>query len=671
MSAKSILDARGRMLQQYINISPDFTDDKLSKDGVTYSESIQNGNIQLVASPGAAINLQTSGGGNVLINGSPIQPAGLASISSIQLANAKVECLNDGSIAMLAAGSQGAAFIVNPDGSISMSTGVSPANGVLLLDADDDIDIFSATGDITLNPGASTIIHKASEINFLSNGVITGISSINGYKYTGNEPSPDLVVSSLNARNTVSTQSVYTTVAFTSFVRASPLSPAGFGIVIDGQDGDVRIGTTGEIRFGNSNNHPDVKSYGNMFLTDYQLQVSSLVGVSSINNGKIIFPPTGGINITDNLNLTTVNGAAYPPPVPTNLSVDTLTANSVSATNITAYSAGYVSTPVILGLSSINGQQYPPPDAIISPNLTLSTLNLAGGANPALALNIGRNPAGTFSQPLGFSVAGHTNADEGVLTIIGGDVGRGAVGENCLNIEYYSTSLSVAAPIAVSKVYANSANISSLLNISSINGAVYPPIATIPTNLSVSTLTTNTLGYVSTAAINGLSSINGAVYPPIASAGNIPYSLTGTTAGAVIVNAPIGVGNPFTQNIFTVVSQITFNLPAVLGATESVYYDGYLLTDWQANFNSFWGVSYTTNTYAIPTDILGSTTLTTSALQFNNNNQIYLPLNIIIPPTNITSGGTVTFKIYCNPTSINHYLTVTPINTARIGLVID
>ena len=151
----------------------------------------------------------------------------------------------------------------------------------------------------------------------------------------------------------------------------------------------------------------------------------------------------------------------------------------------------------------------------------------------------------------------------------------------------------------------------------------------------------------------------------------VPYTLTGTTAGAVITNAPIGNTNPFPQNTFRVVSQVTFNLPPVLEATDSVYYDGYLFTDWAANFNSFWGVSYATNTFPTFTDILGSTTVPANALQFSNFNQIYLPLNIILPPTHLTSGGTVTLKIFCNPTSINHYLTATPITLARIGIVTD
>jgi hypothetical protein len=151
----------------------------------------------------------------------------------------------------------------------------------------------------------------------------------------------------------------------------------------------------------------------------------------------------------------------------------------------------------------------------------------------------------------------------------------------------------------------------------------------------------------------------------------LPYSLTGTTAGAVIVNHPIGAGNTFPQNNFSLVAEITFNLPAVLAATDGVYYDGYLFTDWQANFNSFWGVSYNTNTFPTFTDILGSTSTTANALQYSNFNQIYLPMNIILPPTHLTSGGTATLRVYCNPTSNNHYLTTTPINLARIGIVSD
>jgi hypothetical protein len=152
---------------------------------------------------------------------------------------------------------------------------------------------------------------------------------------------------------------------------------------------------------------------------------------------------------------------------------------------------------------------------------------------------------------------------------------------------------------------------------------------------------------------------------------SLPYILTGTTAGAVIVNRPIGSGNALPQNIFTLVSQITFNIPPGWTATDSVFYDGWNLSDFDANFNSYWGISYITNTFTTPTDILGSTTVVTNALQYTNIQQVYLPTNLIIPPTNLTAGGTITLSIYCNPTSANHYLTIVPINQARIGRAKD
>ena len=397
--------------------------------------------------------------------------------------------------------------------------------------------------------------------------------------------------------------------------------------------------------------------------------------VSSINNAS--YPPptsipqdltisslTAAVSVsTQSLLISSINNAEYPPvaSVPENLVVSTLTVSSISylpkietcssigwaagavptvsfSPTETTVSYGPLSVSSITNVSSINGQPYVPGGGV-NPNLALSTLTLNGGsfslntlsikhsAQPEeIGLNIGVRPGAASSGYIGFSRTGYSNADDGIMSLYATDINS----ENTLVVNYFSTALSVTAPIKVSNVYAT--------------------------------------GFVNTSSIIGVSSINGITYPgPVA----IPYTLTGTTGGGVIVNAPTGSGNPFTQNVFAVVTTITFNLPAVLDATDSVYYDGYLFTDWDANFNSFWGVSYTTNTFLTPTDILGSTSVTANALQFTNFNQIYLPLNQIIPPTHLTAGGTVTLKIYCNPTSANHYLTVTPTNTARIGVVSD
>jgi hypothetical protein len=139
----------------------------------------------------------------------------------------------------------------------------------------------------------------------------------------------------------------------------------------------------------------------------------------------------------------------------------------------------------------------------------------------------------------------------------------------------------------------------------------------------------------------------------------------------MIVDRAIGSGNPFTQNVFTNASQVTFNIPPGWVSTNSVSYDGYAFFDFQANFNSYWGITYYTNTNLTPVDLIGSSTTTTNALTYTNVQQVFIPLNIIIPPTSLTVGGTITLTFFCNPTSINHYITVTPTNIAKIGIVRD
>jgi hypothetical protein len=169
----------------------------------------------------------------------------------------------------------------------------------------------------------------------------------------------------------------------------------------------------------------------------------------------------------------------------------------------------------------------------------------------------------------------------------------------------------------------------------------------------------------SAASTLSVSTINGS--PVVA----LPYTLSGTTAGATITNRGTGAVNALTQNVFTIISEITFNIPADWLPGYSVYYDGWMLSDFDANFNSFWGVSYITNSFGTPTDLIGSTSVTANALQYSNFQQIYLTTNLIIPPTHLGTGGTITPRIYCNPTSNNHYLTIAPVNQARIGLVKD
>ena len=156
----------------------------------------------------------------------------------------------------------------------------------------------------------------------------------------------------------------------------------------------------------------------------------------------------------------------------------------------------------------------------------------------------------------------------------------------------------------------------------------------------------------------------------------VSYNLTGTAINATITNRGTGSGNAFPQAQFTLATTIVFNVPPDWGASDSVYLDGWVLYNFQlaTSLNAYWGVRYTTPTMPTPptyVDILGSTTVVADALTFTNTNQIYLPVNLIIPPTYLTSGGTITLSFYGYITTQNHYFSVEPVVGGRVGLALD
>lgn len=448
-----------------------------------------------------------------------------------------------------------------------------------------------------------------------ANGFITGVSSINNLPYPP-VPAPTGVTS-------------FNTLTGAVTISAGPnitLSPLGNDIAISAAGAGVQDTITGVNTFMTS------VGLGSGQIADADITAGGGLG------GKISLVANAGDGLISggNINMTANGGNA----VGGLFGAITMTANPGTASGITT--GGSINIVANSGTSASN----------LTSKISLS----AGG------LNLYSGVTSPFASLFGYT---YLNASLGISLVAGAFTsGLQAPGTVYL---YGATGITLGSDVYANRFFPTWDTVSPPANLvisgrTTVTGDAY---------VALSNVSTIAFDSATSRAITGLSTINNLPYPPPPSAGVTPYILTGTTAGAVIVNAPIGAGNPFTQNVFTVVSQITFNLPAVLGATESVYYDGYLFTDWSANFNSFWGVSYTTNTFLTPTDILGSTSVTANALQFTNFNQIYLPLNLIIPPTNITSGGTVTLKIYCNPTSANHYLTVTPINTSRIGIALN
>ena len=180
------------------------------------------------------------------------------------------------------------------------------------------------------------------------------------------------------------------------------------------------------------------------------------------------------------------------------------------------------------------------------------------------------------------------------------------------------------------------------------------------------------LSTFNTASISSLtvSSING-FDPPWAM-----YSLTGATINATITNRGTGSSNAFPTATFTLATTVVFNVPPNWSSSNSLVYDGWVLYNFQlaTSINAYWGVRYTTPSMPTPpayVDILGSTTVVADALTFTNTNQVYLPVNIILPPTYLTAGGNVTLSFYGYVTTVGHYFSVPPVVNGRVGVALD
>ena len=500
-------------------------------------------------------------------------------------------------------------------------------------------------GRTTISGNAYVALSNVSTISFdaTAGGAITGVQSINGSVYpppAGSIP-PNINFSTIgvgtggsiifsDATGYIETNAIYGRGGDDLFLDA----PTGFNLTLNGGSPPASV----------PQSRVSLQPDGSLIINNDTGSIPITNGAGLIispEGQRITFPKdaaTGLLDIGEIVGLSTINGSAYVPggggSYPPNPSFSTITIGA-AGTVIFSDSAGYIETG---GIYALFGG-----DLVVSAS-TGNNMFLSGGS-----------PGGGVSQslvsllPNGTTVINNDNSATVPITD-----GTGLI----VSTEGYNLTFPLDPT--------STTGVGSINNLAEINGLPYPP----PLPVSVASLNTLSGGLTLTATEGtvvitpGTTDIN--LYVPSA-----PYTLSGTTAGAVIVNRPIGSGNPFPSNTFTNATQITFNIPPGWTATDSVSYDGFAFFDFSANFNSFWGISYFTNTVATPTDILGSTTTTANALTYSNIQQIYIPINLIIPPTNLSAGGTITLTFFCSPTSINHYITVAPTNTAKIGVVRD
>jgi len=430
-------------------------------------------------------------------------------------AGALVEATVNGDITMTAA-SGGGQVTVNSDGSITLASGITPTNGIVLIDADATVDINSATADvsiaanggdtllfvgvdnnITLNPttGVSEIF-RTGVIDFVATGVITNISTINGLP-VGNIVPPVTSVAS-----------------------------AGPGITVSPTTGDVLIGLDSSIS-----------------VTSITVS-QSIVLPGTFQAGWVITTDAGG------------NAQWEPPYIPEDLNVSTLT------------------------VSSINGVQYPAPAASFSTlsvsSLTLPVGNISlfgvtGNAGDVITADgLGTSSWLPPTLPLNALVSTLTAA-EYVFTPSINDVSSiSAVADlsisspDSLNLEG-SLGVFVSGELHgdnsyFSSITFNDVTNSFISNLSSINGAVFPQLQN--QNLSISTL--SAFDYVSTVSVVGLSSINGVAFPaPVALLSGLGQIGPGGTGYSEYW---INIGATATNNV-TATASVTATLRAPDGVT--------------------------------------------------------------------------------------------------------
>lgn len=257
------------------------------------------------------------------------------------------------------------------------------------------------------------------------------------------------------------------------------------------------------------------------------------------------------INIsTANIDVSTVNGAPYPPPggggIPSTLNASTITFNGGltnigSAPIITNALSSFTVSTASLFVSSVNGVVYPPPSGtpVLPSTIALSTVtvnggqtinnggfavlggftSLASGASVSGGLTVA---SGNTNIVGGLSVTGGNTQMTNALTVFGQTFAQSGIQVNG-GVAQFNSPVTATNTLSVSGLttlnggarasFISTINISTTnINLTTVNGATYPPPAGIPSTLNASTLTVNggqTITNGSLIVSGGISIVNG------------------------------------------------------------------------------------------------------------------------------------------------------------------
>ena len=241
--------------------------------------------------------------------------------------------------------------------------------------AGSDVNSISGAAQVSYNTATSTMSIEAPNVSVGAFSTLTGVSTINGSAYTNTFIIPSAVfVSTLEAADYVSTiavRGVSTIDGGSTFLNVT----AGNTIVVESTGDEVQVKGSA-IRLGATGGLTDIIASGNVFIPANELQVSSIIGISSINS------------------------VAYPPPasVPADITVSTITLGT----------GGYLETSDLTGYvvtANLNG--FAGNDLTIT-TAAGNTFFLTGGATAGDNSSVTLNPNGTVDINA-TAVGGQTN----------------------------------------------------------------------------------------------------------------------------------------------------------------------------------------------------------------------------------------------------------------------
>jgi hypothetical protein len=430
------------------------------------------------------------------------------------------------------------------------------------------------------------------------------VSSVNGSLYPPVfEPPANVIVSTLTAADYVSTGKIYglSTLYGQSVTNNIFFDPNG-GMTFNNDGADMIVDNAGSLT---------VRT--DLIIPAYNLYVSSILGVSSINGTAwppVYEPPANAVVSTltaansistPALFVSSVNGYSVNTPVVSTLTTSTLSAYQIDTTKIIANNFVIPTNVGDDGYILLNETAQ---DPFISHSLIAQAYPYQGAPGPDtqyLRLQFIQNISTTAFTPVYYSDIA---------------VGPSTLGNIATGILYLGQSGNNLASIKTSPnnstIYmTGTVSISSLSDISTINGVAYPSSASVPPNLTVSTLTLPAVGIINIGGDNVIT------YGP---AGTLNIA----ASSQVFISSPLSVAD-------ITVSSINGSSypPAVAGIQSTIANAGsFVDIDSGGNISSFSGGSTSITANSGGVHLIDADNITTLDVMFD----------ITMTPT---SGGSV------------------------------